>query len=104
MTKLNRVTVGAMVTLDVHARDEVWSMSLERFCVWGESVFTENTEHVYSKLRYIIQHLRCVNVPCPFGTTVTVQVTNLVQKRVDSPDDFAWLSQLRYYWQACCCP
>lgn len=28
-----------------------------------------------------------------------MQVTNLVQKRVDSPDDFAWLSQLRYYWQ-----
>lgn len=31
------------------------------------------------------------------------QVTNLVQKRVDSPDDFAWLSQLRYYWQAIVC-
>eukprot|EP00931_Biecheleriopsis_adriatica_P052316 TRINITY_DN3041_c0_g1_i3.p1 TRINITY_DN3041_c0_g1~~TRINITY_DN3041_c0_g1_i3.p1 ORF type:complete len:5045 (+),score=1273.98 TRINITY_DN3041_c0_g1_i3:2025-15137(+) len=48
MTKLNRVTVGAMVTLDVHARDEV---------------------------------------------------TNLVTQKVASPDHFAWLSQLRYYWQ-----
>jgi len=48
MTKLNRVTVGAMVTIDVHARDVV---------------------------------------------------SDLVKDGVDSPEDFAWLAQLRYYWQ-----
>jgi len=48
MTKLNRVTVGAMVTIDVHARDEV---------------------------------------------------TQLVADKVASPEDFAWLKQLRYYWK-----
>jgi len=48
MTKLNRVTVGAMVTIDVHARDEV---------------------------------------------------TQLVIDKVASPEEFAWLKQLRYYWQ-----
>lgn len=45
MAKLNRVTVGAMVTIDVHARDVV---------------------------------------------------SDLVKDRVDSPEDFAWLSQLLY--------
>jgi dynein heavy chain len=48
MTKLNRVTVGAMVTIDVHARDEV---------------------------------------------------TQLVADKVAGPEEFAWLKQLRYYWQ-----
>jgi len=48
MTKLNRVTVGAMVTIDVHARDVI---------------------------------------------------TDLVKDKISSPDDFAWLAQLRYYWQ-----
>jgi len=48
LTKLARTTIGAMVTIDVHARDEV------------------------SKLK---------------------------QQKVDSPEDFAWLAQLRYYWQ-----
>jgi dynein heavy chain len=48
MTKLNRVTVGAMVTIDVHARDVI---------------------------------------------------TDLVKDGVNSPEDFAWLAQLRYYWQ-----
>merc|ERR1719453_1627623 len=48
MTKLNRTTVGAMVTIDVHSRDVV---------------------------------------------------TDLVKGKVDSPEDFAWLAQLRYYWQ-----
>ncbi len=48
MTKLGRVTVGAMVTIDVHARDVV---------------------------------------------------TELVKLKVDSAEDFAWLAQLRYYWQ-----
>eukprot|EP00928_Gymnodinium_smaydae_P036017 TRINITY_DN25241_c1_g2_i2.p1 TRINITY_DN25241_c1_g2~~TRINITY_DN25241_c1_g2_i2.p1 ORF type:complete len:3507 (-),score=695.75 TRINITY_DN25241_c1_g2_i2:57-10475(-) len=48
MTKLNRVTVGAMVTIDVHARDVV---------------------------------------------------TDMVKDKVEGPEDFAWLQQLRYYWQ-----
>jgi dynein heavy chain len=48
LTKLQRTTIGAMVTIDVHARDVV---------------------------------------------------TDLVKDKVDSPEDFAWLAQLRYYWQ-----
>jgi dynein heavy chain len=48
LTKLNRTTIGAMVTIDVHARDVV---------------------------------------------------TDLVVQKVNSPEDFAWLAQLRYYWQ-----
>ena len=47
MSKLSRITVGAMVTLDVHARDVV---------------------------------------------------TELRQHGVDTPEDFEWLAQLRYYW------
>jgi dynein heavy chain len=48
MTKLNRTTVCAMVTIDVHARDVV---------------------------------------------------TQLKDDRCESPEDFGWLQQLRYYWQ-----
>jgi dynein heavy chain len=48
LTKLQRTTIGAMVTIDVHARDVV---------------------------------------------------SDLVHQKVDSPEDFAWLAQLRYYWQ-----
>jgi dynein heavy chain len=48
MTKLNRTTVGALVTIDVHARDVI---------------------------------------------------TDIVQAGVNSDQDFAWLQQLRYYWQ-----
>lgn len=48
MTKLNRTTVGAMVTLDVHGRQIV---------------------------------------------------EMLVAEKVNSPEAFSWLAQLRYYWQ-----
>eukprot|EP00927_Polykrikos_kofoidii_P031997 TRINITY_DN2738_c0_g1_i1.p1 TRINITY_DN2738_c0_g1~~TRINITY_DN2738_c0_g1_i1.p1 ORF type:complete len:3358 (+),score=626.85 TRINITY_DN2738_c0_g1_i1:1049-10075(+) len=48
MTKLARVTVCAMVTIDVHARDVV---------------------------------------------------TDMAKNNIDSPEDFAWLQNLRYYWQ-----
>jgi dynein heavy chain len=48
LTKLNRTTIGAMVTIDVHARDVV---------------------------------------------------SELVKDKVNSPEDFGWLAQLRYYWQ-----
>jgi len=48
MPKLARVTVGAMVTIDVHARDVV---------------------------------------------------TELIRDKAESPEDFGWLAQLRYYWQ-----
>lgn len=76
LPKQTRITLGALVTIDVHARDVVMEL-IEKGTAWHRT---------WAITCIISKHTYRVNNKCPFLTGVSHET------------DFQWLAQLRYYW------
>lgn len=77
LPKQTRITLGALVTIDVHARDVIMEL-IENGMPWNKIRSGHKIQKVMCKHTEINK--------CPFLTGVS------------SETDFQWLAQLRYYW------